>query len=282
MEQEPKLYTNESQSQISFESIEKRFGKILVHSLPNGNTFPADEKIPGFTTNPPFEIALDKCLNEELENLCCSSVSLGDGYNRWGGSPFGLYMLDGIITACFKSDGHSWHKPLGETQKLPSSYEIIKTMRNNGNRGFDEIQVRTKPDLIIPYLDLDLLVRNTIGWGFDSLEVDRVNRTCKEELERYQTAMKDRTMPMFYLYRGKIGKLDIERLYDAIEPIKYGYKGRENDDKEFSRFREKCDSFKEAMNTVFQPMSRDKIIFERGKISLEKLKAKLQKNTLVQ
>jgi hypothetical protein len=274
MEFKPKLSRQELVSQLSFETLEKKFGKILVHSLPNGKTLPEDELIPGFTTNPSFETALDKCLNESLENLCCSSVSQGDDYNRWGGSPFGLYLLDGVITACFKSDANSWHKSYGEVKDLPTSSEIIKKMRKKDERTIDEIQIRTNSDMIIPYFDLDLLVSSVLRWGFDSLETERVNKTCKEELARYLEAMKSRDLPSYYLYHGKLGKIDLEELFKIVEPIQYGYQGDSGDDQEYEMYRTKFDRFKASINTIFVSMDRGEIIIERGKSALKKLKAR--------
>lgn len=162
----------EEEKQISLGEIQENYKKILVHALPDGREVKNTGPLAGFTTNPPFEIALERCLSEGLENLCCSSVSEGDEYNRWGGTTFGLYALDGVITAASAQDANSWHKKRGETKRIATTREILRSLRPKGQRQIDELQLRTQPTALVPYFDLDKFYTWVWREGFTYREKD--------------------------------------------------------------------------------------------------------------
>lgn len=266
----------EEEKQISLAEIQEKYKKILVHALPDGREAKDTGALAGFTTNPPFEVALKRCLSEGLENLCCSSVSEGDDYNRWGGTTFGLYALDGVITDASSQDANSWHKKRGETKQVATTREILRSLRPKGQRQIDELQLRTKPTALVPYFDLDKFFTRVWREGFAYPEKDKYNDSPAECLERYTQAVQENQLDEYFLYRGQIGCLDKQKLLTALEPLTYRPKGMT--DREYDQYEALVNEFREQLSLLFQPRTRSEIIHERGQKALELLKQKLQKN----
>ena len=266
----------EEEKQISLAEIQEKYKKILVHALPDGREAKDTGPMASFTTNPPFEVALRRCLSEGLENLCCSSVSEGDDYNRWGGTTFGLYALDGVITDASPGDANSWHKKRGETQQVATTREILRSLRSKGERHIDELQLRTQPTALVPYFDLDMLTTRVWREGFAYLEKNNYNKSPKECLERYTQAVQENKLDEYFLYRGQIGRLDKQKLLAALEPLTH--RPEHMTDREYDRYEELVNKFREQLPLLFQPRTRSEIIHERGQKALELLKQKLQKN----
>ena len=140
-----------------------------------------------------------------MKNLCCSSVSVGDDYNHWGGTTFGLYALDGVITDARSQDANSWHKKHGETQQVATTSEILRSLRPKGQRQIDELQLRTEPTALVPYFDLDQFSTRVWHEGFRYPKKDNYNDSPAECLERYAQAVRENQLDKYFLYRGQFG-----------------------------------------------------------------------------
>lgn len=75
------------------------------------------------------------------------------------------------------------------------------------------------------------------------------------------------------MYEGKIGRVDKEKLLEALKPLTYRPEGMT--DREYNRYEALVGKFKDRLSLLFQPRARSEIIYERGQKALELLKRKI-------
>ncbi len=200
--------------QLTMCELYELFGVVLVHALPDDTEEQMkNDRIDGYTTYKTLDAALNTCLSKPIENLCTSSVKKGDDYNRWFGRYYGLLVLDGQIVSTSRSDGKTWHKRIGYYTKLASNRDILNSVFQDKSR--NEINIRTKPDKLLPFFDLDHALQNL---KYGAITPDYMTkRSVYDEFLRFKKIMDDRNFPYFALYKGQIVRFEPEVVAEAIK-----------------------------------------------------------------
>ncbi len=208
---------------ISIKQLCDEMCLLMVHALPDDLDY--NDSLGGFTKRMPWEMALDTVLNQPIQNLCCSSVLPGDRYNRWGGTIYGVVINNGKIQHAKKSDANSWNQPLDDSKdRSPTNSEIAEAIRKPDERAINEFQIKTNPEDIIPYLDLDIILEYC--WKGHLCSVDRsftekgqtviTKKNTLSKIREFPEQMKKRGFKPVCLYRGKLVELDLNELADMI------------------------------------------------------------------
>jgi len=213
--QESQLRTKfeQREAQITMRELYENFGIILVHSLPDDSEEQMqNDRLKDFTSNKTLEVALNRCLAAPIENLCFSSVKKDDDYNRWFGRYYGLMALDGEIVSASKNDAHSWHSEVGHHAELATNKAILVAIQEKFR---NEINIRTKPDQLLLFFDLDYALQN-LKWGATTINFG-TGRSVYDEFSRFKTLAIEKGFPCLALYKGKIVEFDPEMIAKEIE-----------------------------------------------------------------
>lgn len=244
-------YFEKRKEQITIQELSNSFGVILVHSLPDDTeALVLNDKIKNYTSYQLLEVALDKCLNNPIENLAFSSVQKGNDYNRWFGRFFGVVTLGGKIVQTSVSDANSWHKEAGHYEEYSTNEDILATVRPGKNTRKNEINIRTEPSNLLPFLDLDYALAS-LKWGAKTKAYGS-NLSVIDQFLRFKMLMDERNFPFIGLYKGCIIQFNPDELVEEISHFE------EVNEENYQTWRSDMAILKVKMNSL-KPLTFDQL-----------------------
>ncbi len=244
-------YFENRKEQITMQELSDFFGVILVHSLPDDTEDQVlNDKIKDYTSYQLLEIALDKCLNNPIENLAFCSVQRGDDYNRWFGRFFGVVTLSGKIVQTSVSDANSWHKEHGHYEETSTNKDILAAIRPGKSSKKNEINIRTEPNLLLPFLDLDHVL-GSLKWGAQTKE-RLTNLSVVDQFFRFKKLMDERNLPYIGLYKGSVVEFVPEVMAEEISGFE------EITEENYQKWRSNMAMLKVKMNYL-KPLTFDQL-----------------------
>ena len=248
-------YFEQRSEKISIRQLFENFKVTLTHALPDDTQEQVDQDDrPNYTSNYLLEEALEKVLTTPIENLAFSSSGPGDNYNRWFSRYTGVILLDGDIVSAKSSDANSKHAEYLKTSKLANNTDILEAV-NKYPHLRNELNIRTKPESLLPYFDLDYCAKG-LPWGSGTSNANLGEISMVDQAKRYGKLMQQYNFPLIGIYKGQPVIFEVSSLLELLKP----FKNQMDMDEESQQYNQNKIQFNLKLPKILKPINYSQML----------------------